>query len=454
MQDIFDFIDAHASEYLEQLKLLCRQPTIAVRREGIIEGAQCLAAMLRDIGMKPQVIPYGDTVYVVTRVSSAGNKTLGVYNHFDTHPPEPLESWKTPPFEPTIRNDALYARGATDNKGNLVARICAVDAYQRVRGELPLNIIFFHDGEEEIGSPHISAFLDHYADLVKDADGWLWEGGFKDANEQLEVYLGFNGLLYLELEVTTASEDTHGSHAGLVPNAAWRLVWALNTLKDTNENIQIAGFYDSIIPPSAEELTLFEHLPIDPEAIKKEFHINHWAGAPSTDEALKRQYFYPYINISGIGAGYQGKGMKVILPHHASAKLEIYLVPNQSPDQVLTQLCAHLQAHGFEDICIKPLAKLPPSRTSASTGLAKTLVELIAQLYEKPAVLYPIMPGATPMGCFTRRFGVPGVSTGIGYKGSRIHQPNENVRIRDFIQGIKLVAALIDRLGQEGQVWD
>ena len=454
MQDVFDFIDAHVDQYLERLKFLCRQQTIAVRREGIAEGAKRLAAVLSEIGAKPQIVPLGETTYVVTRVSGAGNKTLGFYNHFDTHPPEPLEAWNTPPFEPTVRDGALYARGASDNKGNVVARICAVDAYQRVRGRLPLNVVFLHDGEEEIGSPTMATFLDQHAALVKDADGWLWEGGFKDANEQLEVYLGFNGLVYVELEVTTAAEDTHGSHAGLVPNAAWRLVWALSTLKDANEDILIAGFHDAVLPPTVEDLTLFKALPIEPEAIRREFQISQWAGGSSTDEALERQYFHPYINMAGIGAGYQGGGMKVILPHHAVAKLEIYLVPNQEPDEVLTQLRVHLNAHGFEDVRIKPLAKIPPSRTSSSAGLAKALVELIGALYEKPAVLYPIMPGATPMGYFTGRFGVPGVSTGVGYIGSRIHQPNENVRIHDFVQGIKLVAALIDRMGQSGQVWD
>lgn len=454
MHDVFDFIDTHVEDYLERLKHLCRQQTLAVRRQGIAEGAERLAAMLSDIGAEPQCVPVGETTYVVTQVSGAGDRTLGFYNHFDTHPPEPLEAWDSPPFEPTVRGGALYARGASDNKGNVVARICAVDAYQRVRGQLPLNVIFLHDGEEEIGSPHMPAFLDRHADLVRHADGWVWEGGFKDANERLEVYLGFNGLLYVELEVTTASEDTHGSHAGLVPNAAWRLVWALSTIKSADESILINGFHDAVIPLTTEELALFRDLPIEPEAIKKQLRIDRWAGDSSTDEALERQYLQPYINIAGIGAGYQGEGMKVILPHRAVAKLEIYLVDSQDPDEVLTQLRAHLDTHGFEDVRIRPLAKIPPSRTSASAGLAQVLVELIGELYEDPAVLYPIMPGATPMGYFTGRFGVPGVSTGVGYVNSRIHQPNENVRIRDFVQGIKLMAVLIDRMGQPGQVWD
>lgn len=454
MQDVFDFIDTHVEDYLGRLKHLCRQQTVAVRRQGIAEGAERLATMLSNIGAEPQCVPVGETTYVVTRMSGAAERTLGFYNHFDTHPPEPLDAWDSPPFEPVVRDGALYARGASDNKGNVVARICAVDAYQRVRGQLPLNVIFFHDGEEEIGSPYMPTFLDRHADLVRDVDGWVWEGGFKDANERLEVYLGFNGLLYTEMEVTTACEDTHGSHAGLVPNAAWRLVWALSTIKSADESILINGFHDAVIPLTAEELALFRDLPIEPEATKRQLQISRWAGDASTDEALERQYLHPYINMAGIGAGYQGEGMKVILPHRAAAKLEVYLVYNQDPDEVLAQLRVHLDAHRFEDVRIRPLAKMPPSRTSASAGLAQALVEVIGELYQNPAVLYPIMPGATPMGYFTGRFGVPGVSTGVGYANSRIHQPNENVRIRDFVQGIKLMATLIDRMGRPGQVWN
>jgi acetylornithine deacetylase/succinyl-diaminopimelate desuccinylase-like protein len=292
-----------------------------------------------------------------------------------------------------------------------------------------------------------------HGQLVSDVDGWIWEGGFKDEDERLEVYLGFNGLAYIELEVTTAAEDTHGSHAGLVPNAVWRLVWALSTIKDADQKIKIQGFYDSVQPPTPDELALFKDLPLDPESMKKRFHIDHWAGHSSAEEALNRQYFQPYINIAGIGAGYQGQGMKVILPHKAVAKLGIYLVRSQDPDQVVEQLRQHLNARGFDDVRIRVIAKMPPSHTPASSGLAQALIDLVDQLYGTAPVLYPIMPGATPMGYFTGRFGVPGVSTGVGYANSRIHQPNENVRVQDFVEGTKLIAAMIDRMGQPGQPW-
>jgi acetylornithine deacetylase/succinyl-diaminopimelate desuccinylase-like protein len=454
MEDVFGFIDAHAEEYIEHLKHLCRQQTVAVRRQGIAEGAERLATLLEEIGADPMRVSVGETTYVVTHLEGVSDRTLGFYNHFDTHPAEPLEAWDSPPFGPTIRDGALYARGASDNKGNVVARIAAVDAYRRVRGQLPLNIVFLHDGEEEIGSPNMASFLDEHGQLVSDVDGWIWEGGFKDEDERLEVYLGFNGLAYIELEAITAGEETHGSHAGLVPNAAWRLVWALSTIKDSDQTVTVEGFYDSVELPTQEELELFKNLPLDPESLKARFQIEHWAGRSSAQEALNRQYFQPYINISGMGAGYQGRGMKVILPHKAMAKLEVYLVCNQDPDQVIEELRRTLDANGFDDVRMHVVAKMPPSRTPASSGLARAVVDLVDRLYESTPVLYPIMPGATPMGYFTGRFGVPGVSTGVGYANSRIHQPNENVRIKDFVQGTKFIAALIDRMGQPGQPWE
>ncbi len=453
MEDVFAYIEQHADEYLERLIHLCKQQTVAVRRQGISEGAQRLAGILEDIGAQPQVIPFEETSYVITRIPGESDKTLGFYNHFDTHPPEPLEAWESPPFDPVVRGNALYARGACDNKGNVIARICAIDAYQKVRGRLPVNVIFFHDGEEEIGSPNMGAFLDQHGDMVREANGWMWEGGFKDPNERLEVYLGFNGLVYVELQVKTSTEDTHGSHAGLVPNAAWRLAWALNAIKGADEKILIRGFYDAVVPPDDDQLALLHALPIDERIVKDQYHIQQMAGGSSFSEAFERQYLNPFINISGFGAGYQGDGMGVILPHSAAAKLEIYLTPNQDPQEVVKQIRTHLDACGFEDVECKVLVTMPPSRTKPSAGIAKTVVELVNELYENPAVLYPIMPGASPMGHFTQRFGVPGVSTGVGYANSRIHQPNENLRIRDFIQGIKLMAALLDRLSQPGQAW-
>jgi acetylornithine deacetylase/succinyl-diaminopimelate desuccinylase-like protein len=411
------------------------------------------ATLLRDIGADPGVVEVGETTYVVTHIDGASAKTLGFYNHYDTHPAEPLEAWHSPPFEPTLRDDALYARGASDNKGNLVARICAVDAYRRVQGELPLNVLLLHDGEEEIGSPNMAAFLDQHEALVQGADGWVWEGGFKDDNERLEVYLGFNGLLYVELEVVTAAEDLHGSHAGLVANPAWRLARVLNRIKAADDRVLINGFYNSVVPASDEEQALFSRLPIDQEAIQSRYQVRRWAGGSSFETALERQYFYPYINLAGIGAGYQGEGMNVVLPHRATAKLGIYLVCNQDPDKVLAQLRSSLDRWDFQDVSIRVLAKMPPSRTSASAGLVQAVVEVIGELYQHPAVVYPIMPGATPMGSFTGRFQVPGVSTGVGYADSRIHQANENVRIRDFVQGIKSMVALMDRLSRPRQVW-
>jgi acetylornithine deacetylase/succinyl-diaminopimelate desuccinylase-like protein len=448
MEDIFDYIDKKAEEYVERLINLCRVETIASRRVGIDAGANVLSDLIREVGGEPEIIPHNNTKYVVTKLTGNSNSSIGFYNHFDTHPAEPLESWDSPPFEPTIRKDILYARGASDNKGNVVARLCAIDAYKNVRGYLPINVIFFHDGEEEIGSPNLSSFLDIYGHLVSDAHGWIWEGGFKNSSEQLEVYLGFNGLLYAEFEVVSCGEDTHGSHAGMVPNAAWRLISALSTLKNDEEKILIDDYYASVSLPTHAEISLLRSLPLNLDIIKEIYQIKKLAGGSSLEEALERQYLYPYINISGINAGYQGEGVGVILPYSAKAKVEFYLVPEQDPDCVVSQLRSHLDVRGFDDVLISPLVKMPPSRVSPSSEFVKLIINQVEKIYGT-AQVYPIMPGASPMGHFTSRFKVPGLSTGVGYANSRIHQPNENVRIADFIQGIKLIASILNRVGDQ-----
>ncbi|OGO62958.1 MAG: hypothetical protein A2029_04415 [Chloroflexi bacterium RBG_19FT_COMBO_47_9] len=453
MDDVFQYIDEHSSLYIDRLLHLLRKETLAIQRKGIAEGAEYVVGLLEDIGAVPKLIPLGETTYVVTHLDGSHNHTIGFYNHFDTQPPERLEAWNSPPFDPIVHDGILYGRGATDNKGNLVARICAIEAYKNVRGHLPINVIFLHDGEEEIGSPNMPTFLDQYGELVDKADGWVWEGGDKNSDEQLEIYLGVNGMLGIELEVVTSQEDLHGSRSAIVPNAAWKLIWALNSLKDSSERILVENFYEQVNPPDPDEMAILNSLPIDPVSIKRKYQITEFAGGQSLAKALERQYLYPYLNISGMVSGYQGDGMKCILPHSAKCKLEFFLAPDQDPEKVFSHVSNHFKDHGFDDIVLNPYTTMPPSRTKPTAGFAQLAMELANEIYENGTVVYPIMPGFNPMGLFTKRFGVPAISLGVGNANSRIHQPNENVRVEDFLLGIKFIAALLERLGQSPQSW-
>jgi acetylornithine deacetylase/succinyl-diaminopimelate desuccinylase-like protein len=195
-------------------------------------------------------------------IQTKKDRTLTFYNHYDVQPEEPLELWRSDPYAAEIHDGRMWGRGTADNKGNLIARICAIHAYQNVYGELPVNVKFLFEGEEETGSPHLEEFADKYPEKVK-ADGIIWEGGSKGKDGRLEVGLGVKGICYVELRAKGAVHDVHSSEAPIVINPVWRLIWALNTLKNQHEEIQIPGFYDKIKPLTPQDRQLIHALDFD-----------------------------------------------------------------------------------------------------------------------------------------------------------------------------------------------
>ena len=237
MDDIFAHIDAHAGEYVERLRRLCRQPSISTLNVGMADAADLVVHMLGNLGVSARLIPLeGGHPVIYGELAAGAGKTLAFYNHYDVQPPDPLDQWRTDPFAAEIRDGYIYARGVSDNKGDLVARICAVESYLAVRGRLPANLKFIVEGEEEIGSPHLGLFADTHRDLIA-ADAFLWEGGSRDSRGRPEISLGCKGIAYVELSTTAANTDVHSMWAPIVPNGAWRLVWALSTLKDRQERV-------------------------------------------------------------------------------------------------------------------------------------------------------------------------------------------------------------------------
>ncbi|MFQ6059330.1 MAG: M20/M25/M40 family metallo-hydrolase [Anaerolineae bacterium] len=449
-------MDQHAEEYVERLQALCRQPSIAAQDVGMEETGQMVVAMLEGIGAQVQVIPtsgqpcgtgtipQGRPV-VYGHLAGAGDKTLSFYNHYDVQPPEPLEAWESDPFAAEIRQGRLYARGASDNKGDLVARICALDAYQAVAGELPLNVKFIIEGEEEIGSPHLGEFAQAHSDLLA-ADGCIWEGSYRDPRGRLEIWLGVKGICYVELTARGARDDLHSMWATVVPNPAWRLTWALGTLKDREERVLIPGFYDRVQPPTEEERALLARMEFDEEGWQERFGLPGYLLGLSGVDLLEKHIFQPTCNICGIVSGYTGPGLKTVLPNQAKVKIDFRLVPDQDPHEVLEQLRAHLAAQGLGDIQVELLAGEHPAKTPLDAPLAQTAIQAARQLYDSEPVVYPMVPGTGPMYVLCQRFGIPAVSIGgVADAASNTHAPNESIRLDDFIQGIKLAALILHR---------
>jgi acetylornithine deacetylase/succinyl-diaminopimelate desuccinylase-like protein len=310
-----------------------------------------------------------------------------------------------------------------------------------------VGIKFLIEGEEEIASPNLAPFIHANVDRLK-ADACVWEFGTHNADGVPISYLGLRGICYLELSVETAKIDTHSGIAGsILPNAAWRLVWALNSLKDQDERIQLPNFYESVIAPTARDMELLAALPDSDEEMQELFGNTMFLKNAAGVELRRREIFEPTCTICGITTGYQGAGQKTVLPARASAKVDFRLVPDQKPEDVVKQLRAHFDAHGFRDIQITVVGAGRPARTAPEHPLVQTLVNAAVDVYGREPLIWPMSGGSGPNYLFAHEIGVPIVTLGVGYSGSRIHAPNENIRISDFRNGMRHMAALLLRMG-------
>lgn len=445
MKDIFGYVDEHRQQFIERLQWLCRQPSIAAQNVGIQETARMVAQLMGQVGIKTEMYAT-DGAPIVYGVIGSGPRTLLIYDHYDVQPPDPLEEWQTPPFAAEIRDGKLFARGAADNKGNLVARLCAVDAWLRTRGSLPLTVKFVVEGEEETSSAHLYQFVQQHPELLK-SDGCLWEAGGKDIQEIPGIYMGAKGILYVELEVRGANRDLHSSQATIVPNPAWRLAWALAACKDRNENILIEGFYDDVVEPGPEEMEFLRRLAAgrDEDLRRRDLGIDQFLLGVSGLQLVKRNLYQPTCTICGIVSGYTGPGSKTVLPHRATAKIDFRLVPNQRPGDIFEKFKRHLAQRGFADVGARILGAEHPARTPVDSLLAKVIQETGKEVYGRDMMVLPLMAGTGPMYELTAQFGIPTVGTGCGHAHANNHAPNENIRLDDFVQHLKHVALLFDR---------
>jgi acetylornithine deacetylase/succinyl-diaminopimelate desuccinylase-like protein len=444
MQKIDESIRSHLDQSLNELSRLCAQPSIAAQNEGMEECAQLVAEMLTARGFHAEILPSDGHPVVVAERDGRADRTLMFYNHYDVQPPEPLELWDSPPFEPTIREGKMYARGVSDDKGHIQCRLAALDAILEVEGELPCNIKFVIEGEEEIGSINLPAFIEKHRQRLA-ADACIWEfGGINHEGTPVQ-YAGMRGICYIELNVKTASRDSHSGLSGSIfPNAAWRLTWALNTLKDVDEHIQLPGFYDKVIPPTERDLELLALLPEESEHLLETYGLNGFLKDLKGGVELQREaVFQPTCTICGLRAGYQGKGTKTVMPAEAMAKVDFRLVPDQMPQEVVQQLREHLDTNGFGDIEVTYLGGEPPARTDPDDPFLQLVVQSAKEVYGQPQIISPIIGGSGPNHAFIHTLGVPVATAGAGYPDTRAHAPNENLVIEHFLNGVRHTARIV-----------
>lgn len=443
LEPVLAWIDAHRDDAIADLQRFCRQPSVAAQNWGMQEMAEIVEDALRSLGADTTMVPTAGYPVAVGHLKGEGERRLMIYNHYDVQPPDPLDAWISPPFDAAIRDGHLYARGVADNKGNAVARMWAIRAWQAVYGTLPCPVTFILEGEEEIGSIHLAEFAATHQELIR-GDACLWETGYREDDGAMTIYAGAKGILYIELRVQTVAYDLHSSQAPLAPNAAWRLIEALHTIRDFSGHVHIPHFYDDVVPPTAAERELMERFPINTTALQQAWGVDQLL-VNSKGTPTERLLLEPTCNICGFWSGYSGQGSKTILPATAGVKIDFRLVPQQDPEKILASLRQYLRDQGFSDIEVIEVEDAEkPAQSPVDTPLLQALINSARTIYGIEPYVRPRTPGTGPIEQLCQRYGVPAIGgAGVGHPLSRIHSPNENIKLADFVLGIKHVAALL-----------
>ncbi|SEI90233.1 Acetylornithine deacetylase/Succinyl-diaminopimelate desuccinylase [Bhargavaea ginsengi] len=451
--DVLKVIEENKEMYIRWLVDFCKIPSVAAQGRGMDEAVRYVEELFsKELKTSSERLETGGYPVVFSEMPGASDGTVSFYNHYDVQPEDPVDLWETPAFEPNVRNGKLYARGVADNKGNLIARMAAVHALQQVNKQLPMNVKFIFEGEEEIGSVHLPDLVDKYSEKLS-SDGCVWEFGYRDPDGTVQLSLGVKGMLYVELEATGATTDLHSANASIIENPVWRLVWALNTLKDERERVLIPGFYDDIQEITESEVELLESYRLDEKATLETLGLDRFLLDLKGKELKHKHIFEPTCNICGIDGGYTGEGSKTVLPAKAKAKIDFRLVPGQDPKKILNALREHLDQHGFEDITIHEWSSEVAARSKPEETLVQAMTSVTEKVSGKAPNIVPNTPGTGPMHVLCQALGIPSASFGVGNATSNNHAPNENIGIDDYIDGIKMAAMLIEefsvRLSEE-----
>lgn len=466
----FQELLSHTSKYeqklLDTLSTLVSFPSVAFRDvKTINECAEHLDGTFQGLGYKSKIyptVPEGSPV-VYAEKDLGASKTLMFYHHYDVQPEDPIESWDTPPWKMTIKDDRVYGRGVADDKGGLVGSIFGIQMLEDLLDELPVNIKFVVEGEEERGSVNLHKFTKPNQSLLK-ADGCIWEfaalipesdTGFSIPTP-VEFWCGLKGLSYFELIASGPPNfprtDVHSGQAGGVANAAWRLVWALNTLKDQNENILIEGFNEMVVPPHGDDIEVLEAQGSDfEEVFKRDYHLDSLLLDRSGTDLLIPLFLAPTLSICGIKSGFQGLGVKTIVPASATVKVDFRITPNLTTAKVEELLRNHLDKNGFTDIKIKLITGYEPAKTPVNHPFVKTIREatkgIIAPMTVNTA---PFAPGSGPAFHFTPHTPICAIRNPS--EGHNVHAPNENLFIRRFKPTIAYNALIAQLVAEQDDV--
>jgi acetylornithine deacetylase/succinyl-diaminopimelate desuccinylase-like protein len=449
------YLDAHRGVFEEQLKALLRIPSVSAQPAHDADTRRA-AEFVRDdlaaIGLSADLIetPGHPIVYAEHRADPS-RPTLLVYGHYDVQPPEPLEPWTSPPFEPTVRDGNLYARGATDDKGQMFTHVKAAEAWLRGAGHLPLNLKFLIEGEEEVGGANLEAYVAEHADRLS-CDYAVISDTSQFAPGMPAITYGLKGLAYFEVIVRGAKTDLHsGTFGGAVANPCNALATILASLKGPDGRIRIAGFYDPVRPLEDWERAEFAKLPFSEEAFRDALGVPSLEGEAGYT-TLERKWARPTCDVNGIYGGYQGPGPKTVLPCMAGAKLSFRLVPDQDPKEVGRQFRAHVEAVRPPGVTVEVIDHhgAPAVLVGVDSPGVRAASRAIEAGFGKPPVFMREGGSIPVVGLLKAHLGVDTLLLGWGQNDDNLHGPNEKFALADFHRGIKASAHLFEELASEG----
>ena len=438
--------DEVAQHYFEVLRTLISKKSIFAQQIGLKKVATYLGEIFTAAGAKVMIDDSYTAPFVLAEFQSDNPeaKTIIFYHHYDTVPADNDQPWTNDPFTLSVHYGVMYGRGVDDDKGHITARLTAVRKYIRENGSLPVNIIFMMEGAEESASTDLDKYLAKHKKHLRGADLLVWEQGTRNNLGQLEISGGNKGIVTFDMSVRSAEVDIHSSYGGVINSASWYLMDAISSLRSADGRILVEGIYEQVQEPNERELALIAQYALKtPEELKEIYGLQLPVLKEERQEFLRRFYFEPAINIEGFGSGYQGQGVKTILPAYASAKMEVRLVPGLEPHDVLDKIRKQLDKNGYDKVELTYTLGEMSYRSDMSAPSILNVIELAKDFYPEGISVLPTSAGTGPMHTVFEALEVPMAAFGLGNANSRDHGGDENVKIADYYTHIELIKELI-----------
>jgi len=453
------FVDQNRDRLLDELKNFLRIPSISTlpeHRGDIDRAAEFVAASLRNCRMENvEIIPTaGHPLVYADWMHAPGKPTVLCYGHYDVQPADPLDEWKSPPFEPSVRDGNIYGRGTADDKGQMYMHVKAIEALRAVNGTLPVNVKFLVEGEEEVGGESIAKYVAENPEKLK-ADVALVSDTELFADGIPTLCIGLRGLVYMEVESTGPARDLHsGLYGGAAPNPIFGLVELLSKVKNANGVIQVPGIYDDVQPPAPAEKRSWKRLPFSEE----EFRVKEVGSSELTGErkpsVLERVWARPTFEVHGIAGGFTAAGAKTVIPAKATAKVSFRLVPNQDPDKVLASFKEFVEKHTPKGIKfeVRVLSSGPGLVVNPDHPAIRVAAKAFADILGKPTVFIRSGGSIPIVGDFATHLGIPTVLMGFGLPDDGLHSPNEKYQLDNYYKGIMTIAHFFEQYGASASV--